>query len=64
MRENWSSRVLTLSDTNQSVQSQEMDRSLKFWILEEECYLCSENKGSDQLCSKLSLNRLQKVDKF
>ena len=29
-----------------------MARSLKFWIQEEELYyLCSENKGADQLCS-------------
>ena len=29
------------------------DRSLKFWICVEEllCYLCSEKKGADQLCS-------------
>ena len=45
--------VPTWSDTNQAVQSQKIDRSLKFWILEEEelYYLCSENKGADQLRS-------------
>ena len=39
------------SDTNQAVQSQKQARSLKFRILEEEevYYLCSENKGADQL---------------
>ena len=41
----------TLSDTNQAVQPQEMARSLKFCIREVEglYYLCSENKGTDQL---------------
>ena len=40
------------SDTNQAVQSQKQARSLKFRIKEEEerYYLCSENKGADQLC--------------
>ena len=34
------------------VQLQNMARSLKFRIYEEELYcLCSENKGADQLCS-------------
>ena len=39
------------SDTNQAVRSQKQDRSLKFQIYEEEevYYLCSENKGADQL---------------
>ena len=39
------------SDTNQAVQSQKQARSLKFQIYEEEevYYLCSENKGADQL---------------
>ena len=47
-----SSGIPTRSGTNQSVQLQKMDRSLKFWILEEEelYYPCSENKGADQLC--------------
>ena len=41
------------SDTNRPVQSQKQARSLKFWISEEEkvYYLCSENKGADQLRS-------------
>ena len=41
----------TRSDTNQAVQLQKMARSLKFWIKKEEglYYLCSENKGTDQL---------------
>ena len=39
------------SDTNQSVQQQEMARVLKFRIkeVEELYYLVSENKGADQL---------------
>ena len=42
----------TRSDTNWSVQQQKMARGLKFWIKEVEGlhYLCSENKGADQLC--------------
>ena len=38
-------------DTNQTVQSQEMAIGLKFWIkqVEGSYYLCSENKGADQL---------------
>ena len=41
----------TWSDTNQAVQSQKMARSLKFQIYKVEglYYLCSENKGADQL---------------
>ena len=41
----------TRSDTNQAVQSQKMARGLKFRIWKEEglYYLCSENKGADQL---------------
>ena len=41
----------TWSDTNQAVQLQKMARGLKFRILKEEglYYLCSENKGADQL---------------
>ena len=43
----------TRSDTNRAVQPQKMARGLKFWIYEEEglYYLCSKNKGADQLCS-------------
>ena len=43
----------TRSDTNQSVQLQKMDRSLKFRISEEEelNYPSSENKDADQLRS-------------
>ena len=39
------------SDTNQAVQLQKMARGLKFRILKLEglYYLCSENKGADQL---------------
>ena len=39
------------SDTNRAVQPQKMARSFKFRIYEEEglYYLCSENKGADQL---------------
>ena len=50
---NRSSGFPTRSDTNRSVQPQKMATSLKFWIEEEEelNYLCSENKGADQLCS-------------
>ena len=42
---------LTWSDTNQAVQLLKMARGLKFRILEVEglYYLCSENKGADQL---------------
>ena len=48
--------VFGISDqvcTNQSVQSQKMTRSLKFYIYVEEglYYPCSENKGADQLRS-------------
>ena len=41
------------SNTNQAVQSQKQARSLKFHIQEvgEVFYLCSENKGADQLRS-------------
>ena len=41
----------TRSDTNQAVQSQKMARGLKFRFKREEglYYLCSENKGADQL---------------
>ena len=42
-----------IPDTNWSVQSQKMARSLKFWIEKEEelYYPCSENEGADQLRS-------------
>ena len=41
----------TWSDTNQAVQLQKMARGLKFKIKKVEGldYLCSENKGADQL---------------
>ena len=44
----WSS---TWSDTNRAVQPQKMARGLKFRISELDglYYLCSENKGADQL---------------
>ena len=58
-RRNHMSRVMrkpafwfpTWSDTNQTVQLQNMARGLKFRIYEEEglYYPCSENKGADQL---------------
>ena len=37
---------------HRAVQAQKMARGLKFWIwkVEELYYLCSENKGADQLC--------------
>ena len=43
----------TWSDTNQAVQLQKMARGKKFQILKIEglYYLCSENKGADQLRS-------------
>ena len=43
---------LTRFDTNRAVQSQKMARGLKFLFkkVEELYYLCSENKGADQLC--------------
>ena len=43
--------VPTRSDTNQAVQLQKMARGLKFRIKKVEglYYLCSENKGADQL---------------
>ena len=45
--------VLTSSDTNWAVKPQKMARGLKFRIGEVEAlfYLCSKNKGADQLCS-------------
>ena len=48
MRENRSWGFPTRSDTNLSVQLQEMERCLKFHIKEEEelYYPCSENKGA------------------
>ena len=41
------------SDTNQAVQSQKQARSLKFWSykVDELYYMCSKNKGADQLRS-------------
>ena len=41
----------TRSNTHQAVQLQKKARGLKFWILKLEglYYLCSENKGADQL---------------
>ena len=43
--------ILTRSDTNRAVQPHKMARGLKFCIYETErlYYLCSENKGADQL---------------
>ena len=50
---NLSSGFPTRSDTNWAVQPQNMARGLKFQIKEVEglFYLCSENKGADQLHS-------------
>ena len=44
---------LNRSDTNQAVQSQKIARGWKFLIkkIEVLSYLCSENKGTDQLRS-------------
>ena len=49
--ENLSSGFSTRSDTNLAVQLQKMARGLKFQIygVEGLYYLCSENKGADQL---------------
>ena len=49
--ENRLSRFSTWSDTNQAVQPHKIARGLKFRIYEVEglLYLCSENKGADQL---------------
>ena len=50
---NQSSGFPTTSDTNHVVQPQKMARGWKFRIWNEEglYYLCSENKGADQLHS-------------
>ena len=44
--------VFGVSDTNRAVQYLKMARGLKFRIEKVEglYYLCSENKGADQLC--------------
>ena len=54
-RENLSSDVPTRSDTNRAVQPQKIVRCWNFRIfgrrmIELSLYLCSENKGADQLC--------------
>ena len=51
VRKKRSSGFPTRSHTNQAVQPQKMARSLKFRIYKEEglYYLCSKNKGADQL---------------
>ena len=43
----------TRYDTKWAERPQWLARIMKFWILEREgfYYLCSENKGADQLCS-------------
>ena len=60
----------TWSDTNQAVQPHKMARGLKLWILEVKGwhYLCSENKGADQLrsycaadlrlCFRININQI------
>ena len=50
---NRSSGFSTMSDTSLPVQSQKMAGGLEFQIqaAEEFNYLCSENKGADQLCN-------------
>ena len=52
-RENCSPGFPTRLDTNRTVESQNKTRCLKFRIqvVEELYYLCSKNKGADQLCS-------------
>ena len=49
---NWSSGFPIWSNTNRAVQPQKIARGLKSRIKEVEglYYLCSINKGSDQLC--------------
>ena len=51
-RENLSLGFLTRASSNWVVQPQKMARGLKFRIKEVKglYYLCSENKGADQLC--------------
>ena len=51
MRENLSSGFPTSFDTNRAVQPQKMARNWEFliWVVDELYYLCSENKGADQL---------------
>ena len=51
VRKLWSSGFRTRSDTNWAVQPQKMARGLKFriWEVEGLYYLCSKNKGADQL---------------
>ena len=53
MPEKRSSEFQTRSDLNRSVHSQKKSRILKFCLLVEKefYYLCSENKGADQLHS-------------
>ena len=57
LRENLSSGFPTSSDTNRAVQPLKMARGLKFQIYEVELlyYLCSENKGAEQLCGNHDL---------
>ena len=57
---NLSSRFPTRSDTNRAVQPQKMARGLKYGILKVEglYYLCSENKGADQLCGNRTADLL------
>ena len=52
MLENRSLGFQTRSDKSQAVQPYKMARGLKFriWGVEGLHYLCSENKGADQLC--------------
>ena len=66
MRENVSLGFPTRPDTNRPVQSQKQARTLKFWISEEEklLYLCSENKGADQLhCYEADLHLYFRIGK-
>ena len=53
MREKKWSGFLTRSDTNQPIHPKKKARIINFWLYVEEelYYLCSENKGADQLCS-------------
>ena len=52
----WSSGFQTRSNTNWDAQPQKMARDLKFRICEVEglYYLCSENKGTDQVTTSRS----------
>ena len=54
---------LTWSDTNQAVRPRKMARGLKFRIQKEDglYFLCSENKGADQLRGFAKFSHMQNV---